>query len=198
MARARRRAFLHVSAKIEAGSEAWHKRHQPPRITTVPRGGFNPVEASRIQKLYNENQSKAMREILDDPSQQCPVSEGALFAHFHPEETKTEPPRSVRVRPTSTPTPGATQDSGHDLFHDEFTTDEVLAVLKKTKNTAPGPDRIRYLHWKKFDPGCYILARLFNCCRTLGQIPESWKTSRTVLIHKGEDLDVHVTGGRSR
>ena len=42
----------------------------------------------------------------------------------------------------------------------------------------------------KFDPGCYILARLFNCCRTLGQIPESWKTSRTVLIHKGEDLDM--------
>ena len=103
-----------------------------------------------------------MREILDDPSPQCSVSEGALFAHFHPEETKSDPPRFVPVRPPSTPTPGEIQDSGHDLFRDEFTTDS----------------------------GCHILARLFNCYRTLGQIPESWKTSRTVLIHKGEDLDV--------
>ena len=131
-----------------------------------------------------------MREILDDPSPQCSVSEGALFAHFHPEETKSDPPRFVPVRPPSTPTPGEIQDSGHDLFRDEFTTDEVLAALKKTNNIVPGPDRIRYQHWKRFDSGCHILARLFNCYRTLGQIPESWKTSRTVLIHKGEDLDV--------
>ena len=35
-----------------------------------------------------------MREFLDDPSPQCSVSEGALFAHFHQEETKSDPPGS--------------------------------------------------------------------------------------------------------
>lgn len=95
-----------------------------------------------------------MREILEDPSPQCPVNEEALFAHFHPSE-----PERNREEPANLPPPSETQEpEGYDLLQEEITADEVFAKLKKTKNTAPGPDRIRYLHWKKFDPSCHILA----------------------------------------
>lgn len=171
-----------VRERVMAGSASYARRHRPPQVTTIPKNGFNPVSASQLQKLFNENPRKAMREILETPSPQCPVSAENIFAHFHPEEDSTAH-NSMEATQT------AADDQAVDLLKEAFTQEEVVGVLKKTNNTAPGPDKIRYLHWKKFDEGCYILTTLFNQCRTLGKVPDSWKKSRTVLIHKGGELD---------
>ncbi|GFW16088.1 retrovirus-related Pol polyprotein from type-2 retrotransposable element R2DM [Trichonephila clavipes] len=43
---------------------------------------------------------------------------------------------------------------------------------------------ITYRHWREVDPSCSVLPRVFNICLKLSDIPASWKSSRTLLIHK--------------
>ncbi|GFR13725.1 retrovirus-related Pol polyprotein from type-1 retrotransposable element R2 [Trichonephila clavata] len=63
----------------------------------------------------------------------------------------------------------------------------VAACLQSAENSAPGPDLISYRHWREIDPSCKILCKIFNICIRLSDIPTSWKTSKTVLIHKKGD-----------
>ncbi|GFS53844.1 retrovirus-related Pol polyprotein from type-2 retrotransposable element R2DM, partial [Nephila pilipes] len=55
------------------------------------------------------------------------------------------------------------------------------------ENTAPGPDGIAYKHWREVDPSGKILSMVFNLCLQLRRIPDSWKISNTILIHKKGD-----------
>lgn len=71
-----------------------------------------------------------------------------------------------------------------------FTPDEVLMRLRKSENTAPGGDRLTYHHWKTVDPEALFLTALFNACVHHRRTPDSWRTSRTVLIHKKGDPQV--------
>ncbi|KAL1478372.1 hypothetical protein MTO96_000296 [Rhipicephalus appendiculatus] len=71
-----------------------------------------------------------------------------------------------------------------------FTADEVLARLRKAENTAPGSDRLTYRHWKSVDPEARFLSALFNACLHHRRTPDSWRTSRTVLIYKKGDPSI--------
>ncbi|GFT45786.1 retrovirus-related Pol polyprotein from type-2 retrotransposable element R2DM [Nephila pilipes] len=62
--------------------------------------------------------------------------------------------------------------------------DLVCACLRSAENTAPGPDRIAYKHWREIDPSGRILTLLYNICLSLRKVPSSWKQSETILIHK--------------
>ena len=55
------------------------------------------------------------------------------------------------------------------------------------RNSAPGPDRITYSTWRAVDPSCYMLTKILETCRKNKRIPITWKTSTTILIHKGDD-----------
>jgi hypothetical protein len=73
----------------------------------------------------------------------------------------------------------------------DFTAQEVCKLLRRCGNNAPAPDGIRYLVWKKFDEGSYILSEIFYCVKRLRATPRSWTKSMTVLIHnKGDRYDI--------
>ncbi|GIY89588.1 retrovirus-related Pol polyprotein from type-1 retrotransposable element R2 [Caerostris extrusa] len=65
---------------------------------------------------------------------------------------------------------------------------EVTSAFKSCENTAPGPDRITYNHWRSLDPRATLLTHVFNCCIHLRAIPLSWKESTTILLPKSGDV----------
>ncbi|GFS60279.1 retrovirus-related Pol polyprotein from type-1 retrotransposable element R2 [Nephila pilipes] len=67
---------------------------------------------------------------------------------------------------------------------ENFITDMVKESLHSAENTAPGPDGIAYKHWREVDPSGVILCKIFILCLHLRQIPDTWKTSLTILIQK--------------
>ncbi|XP_054720777.1 uncharacterized protein LOC129230404 [Uloborus diversus] len=70
---------------------------------------------------------------------------------------------------------------------DLFAVAEVKKALRNAENSAPGPDRLTYQHWKSADPDAVVLTEIFNTCLRLGRIPTCWKDSTTILIPKGGD-----------
>lgn len=64
---------------------------------------------------------------------------------------------------------------------------DVYNIIKNCKktNSAPGPDGIKYLVWKKV-PGITIskLADAFTLCLKEGIFPDSWKIADLILIPK--------------
>ncbi|GFU59198.1 retrovirus-related Pol polyprotein from type-2 retrotransposable element R2DM [Trichonephila clavipes] len=69
-----------------------------------------------------------------------------------------------------------------------LTREFVEACLTAAENSAPGPDSISYRHWREVDPACSIIARVFNACIKMADIPSAWKMSNTILIHKRGDV----------
>ena len=65
----------------------------------------------------------------------------------------------------------------------------VASRLARMKVPAPGPDGARYSGLRRADPGCHVIARLYDCCMRMGRVPQEWKDSTTVLVHKGGDRD---------
>ncbi|CAM4585880.1 unnamed protein product [Lepidochelys kempii] len=169
--------------------------HRPPapNPNTTARGTrrrgancrYDPAAASRIQKLYRANRPKAMREILDGPSPYCTIPPERLYSYFkdvfdHTAQDGALRPECLRPLPR-------VDEAG--ALEADFTPKEVLARLSKTKNTAPGKDGIRYSLLKKRDPGCLVLATLFNQCKRFCRTPSSWKKAMTVLVYKKGERD---------
>jgi hypothetical protein len=137
----------------------------------------------RLQWLYRKNRSKAMREVRQEESPVCDVRPDTVVDHFQQvfeERLKDLPPLPDGVQLPTT------------QAHDEslaapITREEILAKLKKTTNTAPGPDGIRYQDLKRKDPNAFILAALYQACQHHRKIPTAWKEARTILLHKKGD-----------
>ncbi|XP_023211847.1 uncharacterized protein LOC111614713 [Centruroides sculpturatus] len=92
----------------------------------------------------------------------------------------------VASPPAATPVPARPCDppATSNPFEAPFTPQEVARRIARGHNTAPGPDRLRYLHWKRIDPKGLIITSIFNAVRRIDYVPKSWKVSTTVLIHK--------------
>ncbi len=66
-----------------------------------------------------------------------------------------------------------------------FTVKEVRKVLRRTRNSsAPGLDGIPYSMLKAFPWLHHLLAHLFSLVALSGTIPDTWRHSITVLLHK--------------
>ncbi|GFW78954.1 retrovirus-related Pol polyprotein from transposon 17.6 [Trichonephila clavipes] len=139
---------------------------------------LNTLDAQRFQQTYKWNRRKCIRAITDGATTRVPVGKEDTYNHFraiwespsHPVERTdvTPPPRSPVV--------------------DSLTPAFVESCLKMAENSSPGQDLITYRHWREIDPSCFILTKIFNICLKLADIPSTWKTSRTVLIHKKGDV----------
>ncbi|CAM4518223.1 unnamed protein product, partial [Caretta caretta] len=126
-----------------------------------------------------------MREILDGPSPYCTIPPERLYSYFKDVFDHTAQDGALRpecLRPLPRVDEAGTLEA-------DFTPKEVLARLSKTKNTAPGKDGIRYSLLKKRDPGCLVLATLFNQCKRFCWTPSSWKKAMTVLVYKKGERD---------
>ncbi|XP_037067956.1 uncharacterized protein LOC119089394 [Pollicipes pollicipes] len=143
---------------------------------------LEPEEASRLQRLYRANRDRAVRRILAEESPRCEVAFADLAAHFAPDEV---PLFSWDERPSCVPDlPPAPE---HPHLTAPITHGEVELRLRRAANTAPGDDGLRYAAWRALDPGCLLLREAFELCRRACRVPEAWKASQTVLLHKGGD-----------
>ena len=147
---------------------------------------FDPQEASRLQRLFNRNQAKAVREILQPDDTRCQIDIPTIEAHF--ESTFGASPVTVGDIPIPAP---ASPVEVCDPLHGNFSPLEIVTRLNRTSNTAPGPDGIRYRSWRLADPDGTLLTAVFNCVKRVNHIPDSWKRSKTILIYKkGDPLEV--------
>lgn len=71
----------------------------------------------------------------------------------------------------------------------QVTPDDILKHLKYTKQSAPGPDKIYYMHIKRLPETALIyLAELYSNCLRCAYFPDLWKSGVTILLPKpGKD-----------
>ncbi|KAL3069435.1 hypothetical protein niasHS_018160 [Heterodera schachtii] len=144
---------------------------------------FDPVAASRIQKLYRQSRPRAYREITEQSSPFCQIEGNDLFDYFSrvfEENAPIDPEMPAEIPRHRPPTQ-------RNPLGPQFTQKEVWERLKRCSNTAPGPDGIRYSVWKKYDQGAHVLTSIYNCVKRTQHIPRNWTKSVTVLLHKKGD-----------
>ncbi|KAL1443530.1 hypothetical protein MTO96_045976, partial [Rhipicephalus appendiculatus] len=147
---------------------------------TPPRREINPDNAAQIQALYRRNRRRAVRLIADGPSQLCPIDPGTLHDYY----TRLWSPATVDTTLLRSRAPTNEEPDTCPFSHDE-----VAAKLRRCESTAPGEDRLTYHHWRQVDPDGRYLAAVFNVCLLYRRTPRSWKTTRTILIHKKGDRE---------
>lgn len=158
-------------------------RRPPP---TRPR--YNAEDASTIQKLYRTNRKKALYHVFGGPSPHCQSSKEEIHTHI------TDIFRGIRhewsTPPTEVPELNyAPTAEDEEFFLSPITPSIVKMRLSRMADTAPGPDSARYSGLRRVDPGCHVLAKIFNYCLRMNRIPDNWKDSTTILIFKGGDRD---------
>ena len=66
---------------------------------------------------------------------------------------------------------------------------EVAGPAHHQTGSAPAPT-VSLTDFGEFGPQGEILSRLFEICRRLRQVPQSWRHSRVILIPKDRDGDM--------
>ncbi|XP_021941894.1 uncharacterized protein LOC110840902 [Zootermopsis nevadensis] len=168
-------------------------RYRQPAPNPAPRSRRRPTydaeAASRIQRLYRRCRPRAFREITEATSPFCQIPAEDLHMHFS--RVYRRGPQNMADVPEEVPRYDSPAENDRNPFADSFTASEVWKRLRRCKNTAPGPDGIRYSVWKKFDAGGHILAAVFNGVTRLAHIPRTWTTSQTILLYKkGDKTDI--------
>ncbi|KAL1479132.1 hypothetical protein MTO96_052112 [Rhipicephalus appendiculatus] len=100
----------------------------------------------------------------DQPDRSCSTCEGHVYADD----------KAINTRQPKLMAPQRCKPGQHRSEHDEslhLRTYEDAACLRKCENTAPGGDRITYLHWRDTDPDAYFLSAAFNMCLRLKRVP---------------------------
>ncbi|KAJ8023358.1 hypothetical protein HOLleu_35772 [Holothuria leucospilota] len=66
-----------------------------------------------------------------------------------------------------------------------ITIEEILTAIKRSRNTAPGNDGIRYIHIRAAPIILHqTLCNIYNASFIIGHIPSIWKTATTILLPK--------------
>ncbi|GFW16080.1 retrovirus-related Pol polyprotein from type-2 retrotransposable element R2DM [Trichonephila clavipes] len=173
-------ARAHFESIVRDVTRAVHEHFnlQRPQRNPRPNGhggaGLDLLNHQKVQQAYKWNRRKCVRAITQDTAQRCPVSMDETYEFFKSVwETSSSPDER---RHGETPTRPPIVETLSQAF--------VAECLRAAENSAPGQDMIAYRHWKEIDPDCAVLTRIYNICLKMANIPEEWKSSRTILIHK--------------
>ncbi|XP_035229972.1 uncharacterized protein LOC118201921 [Stegodyphus dumicola] len=151
-------------------------------VPTPQRAPVNIDDATALQKLYRRNRRRAARLIMSGNSRNCEIPLSRLEEHFS--HTRTDRTFNNSILNSRSP-----PQISSPINMEPFTEAEVITRLRRFENTAPGPDRLTYNHWRSLDPEGCVLTVLFNICLRFRRIPHSWKNSRSILIYKKGDPD---------
>ncbi|GIY87334.1 retrovirus-related Pol polyprotein from type-1 retrotransposable element R2 [Caerostris extrusa] len=140
---------------------------------------LNIEDPQQCQKLYKKNRRKAIREIRGTQSGRCSIPPSLIEEHFSEiwQESSSDSQFSLVNK----------HPERDDVLGTLLSVSEVSSAFRSCENTAPGPDRITYKHWRSLDPRATLLTKVFNCCIHLRTIPLSWKASTTILLPKSGD-----------
>lgn len=177
----------------EGGGREAHARRDaraeaPPPAGAESRGHHRNArtrEAARIQALFRRNRRRAVREVIQGPTDFCQVPKRAVREHF---ERIYRGDDRLNVPPAAEPANNVAREDA-ELLMAPFTEREVCRRLGRMTNTAPGPDGMSYNDLRAADPGARLLTALFNACYRLELVPQAWKTSNTVLVYKKGDRE---------
>ncbi|KAF8778867.1 Retrovirus-related Pol polyprotein type-2 like protein [Argiope bruennichi] len=122
------------------------------------------LKAKVCQKLYRRNRRRAIREITGVSGDRCCVPTSTLDAYFRDAWGQSDFASGFYA---------ACSDQREPLLASQFTPAEVEKI-KKAENTAPGPDRLTYHHWRSVPGAPKFLARVFNVVLHLRKFA-SWK-----------------------
>ena len=105
-----------------------------------------------------------------------------------PEEYFTVSPQP----PPRTPEPDGFPETEGAFEPDELSYDvapeEVKSQLKHLPvQSSPGPDGVPYYIWKSSSLAPLLLSAVYTTCCINQKMPDSWKRSNTILIHKKGD-----------
>ncbi|GFU32550.1 retrovirus-related Pol polyprotein from type-2 retrotransposable element R2DM, partial [Nephila pilipes] len=165
-----------IQGKFNLSSENLNNRPKRNNPNRLPRSSESQ-DAQAIQKAYNWNRRKCIRNLINPSNSRCSLKPDTLFSFFSNIWNNSDA--------HSIPDFGSPPDLPPVVEH--LTEELVKDCLQAAENTAPGPDGIAYKHWREVDPTGKILCMIFNLCLQLRRIPDSWKFSNTILIHKKGD-----------
>ena len=141
-------------------------------------------EASKVQKWYKANRKKCVKSITTTSPQnfcEIPTSDLESYHCQAPSEDSPPPPDWL---PTGNQLP---VDDVSDLLL-PFKVEEIQHQVKRLpSDSSPGPDGLDYKSWKLMSGSAQVLCTIYNICRENRRIPNSWKTSNTILIYKKGD-----------
>ena len=143
------------------------------------------TKMANLQRLYNRAPRKCIKRIRHSPQpKRCKVPVMEVERFF---KSKYEAPEVIAAT-IPPPFPLWDDPKGADVLQAPITLQELKKVLQRMDgNTSPGPDRNGYRTRKLLEADHRIALGILNTCRTTGKIPPEWKTSTTILIHKGDD-----------
>ncbi|GFU42034.1 retrovirus-related Pol polyprotein from type-2 retrotransposable element R2DM [Nephila pilipes] len=131
-------------------------------------------DAQGLQKSYAWNRRKCIRDLVNPNPTRCTIPASDLFSFY----------KNIWDTPEDDSCPDFSPPPVLPPICEILEADLVCACLRSAENTAPGPDRIAYKHWREIDPSGKILTLLYNICLSIRKVPPSWKKSDTILIHK--------------
>ncbi|KAF6212109.1 hypothetical protein GE061_012629 [Apolygus lucorum] len=167
--------FITLFDELTTFSQA-HLKIQTTAIRPLSAPQARPqLSPTALQKLYKRNRRRAVRAILNPPSEICPAPVEEITSHFEEAWRPRTWDRSVLTN-----LPRATDPVNLAPFSPQ----ECRYRLYKFENTSPGVDKIDYRGWKILDPDCQVISLIFSLCLKFHKIPPSWKQSTTILIPK--------------
>lgn len=150
----------------------------PPASFTIKNTDTNDPTA--MQRLYRRNRRRAMRLIQGEKSQPCNIPTDMLRDKFY----------GIRQNTPDLTIYDSVKKAQRPIPMNNFNKAEVKRKLMQAENTAAGPDRIAYNHWKNYDENGSVLTLMFNICLKAKNIPSAWKKSKTVMIPKSGDPNI--------
>ncbi|GBN94615.1 hypothetical protein AVEN_28277-1 [Araneus ventricosus] len=139
------------------------------------------TDPQACQTLFNKNPKRAVREICEGPPIRCKIPVNVIEDHFK-SAWDSQHPVLAPLPPTS--------EERTPILVRNFSINEVSKKLASAQNSAPGPDRLTYFHWRSVPQSQKFLTLAFNASLHFRRIPPSWKRTVTILIpKKSSDLD---------
>ncbi|GIY77564.1 retrovirus-related Pol polyprotein from type-1 retrotransposable element R2 [Caerostris extrusa] len=173
------RLLTDISSQIIAEGKSFLSIPEPVP-STRSFNGPDIQDPETCQKLYRRNRRRAVREIIGTNSERCKVPLHTLTQHFTTVWQGAGQYSTIYHQ---------SEDSRVEVIEHELSPSEVARALRSSENTAPGPDRLTYHHWRTLDPSAQVLTRIFNVCLHHQMVPHQWKESTTILP-KDRDPDL--------
>ncbi|GIY44238.1 retrovirus-related Pol polyprotein from type-1 retrotransposable element R2 [Caerostris darwini] len=172
------RLLSDICNQILVGGKRFLSVKEPASSVRSSQTGLDIQDPQTCQKLYRRNTRRAVRKIVDNNCNRCNIPLQTLAQHFSDVWQGGGPYHSIYHH---------ADDSRVDVIDQEFSSSEIARALRSSENTAPGPDRLTYHHWRSLDPSAQVLTRIFNICLRHQKVPPGWKESTTILLPKDGD-----------
>uniref|UniRef100_A0A3B4AWH2 Reverse transcriptase domain-containing protein n=1 Tax=Periophthalmus magnuspinnatus TaxID=409849 RepID=A0A3B4AWH2_9GOBI len=130
---------------------------------------------SVLQKVWRANIKLAAEIILEGESDACEIPINDIEWFY--KDLWSEKAKYMSLKGF-----GALPLAINEPLHMPMADIEVKQTLKKMRDSSPGPDGIRKLHLRLYDPSGSALTSMFNSWMASGVIPKVFKNSRTTLI----------------